>query len=118
MRTTLTAVLVALAATLGLAGTAHADPDPAAVAAGLVNTPAGIIYVTALRPALTPAHQGDALSMVTTGVAICQGFDAGLTLQMVGGIAMSNGFSPAEAGAIMGAAVGAFCPQHEAQLHA
>lgn len=51
---------------------------------------------------------------IAAGHAICNGFDAGLSLVQVGLTAVrEGGYTVDEAGTIIGVAVGAYCPEHE-----
>lgn len=50
---------------------------------------------------------------VDLGKSICDALDAGASIIDVGEVAVSNGFSYSDAGYIVGASIGAFCPQYE-----
>lgn len=50
---------------------------------------------------------------VAAGRAACDSLDAGMSFYAVGMSAVGAGYSPEDAGYIVGAAIGAFCPEHE-----
>lgn len=49
---------------------------------------------------------------VNLGRAICTALDEGLSFLQVGQVGVDNGFTPEQAGTLVGASIGAFCPEY------
>lgn len=58
----------------------------------------------------------DDAAAINLGHAICDGYDAGLSTITIGGIATDEGFTPYDAGYIIGAAVSAYCPEYLGEI--
>ncbi|GAB1811812.1 DUF732 domain-containing protein [Mycobacterium sp. MUNTM1] len=96
---------LAAAALAGLASpvsTANADPDPISVGAYLHTL--NVLHVPYDNPG----------RMVDIGNNVCQQARGGTDFDTIYPTVAGNGFASAQAGQIMGAAVGTFCPDVEA----
>lgn len=95
-RSALTAA--AAAGLVSLAPTANADPDPISVAAYLHTL--NVLHVPYDNPG----------RMVDIGNNVCQQARGGTDFDTIYPTVAGNGFASAQAGQVMGAAVGTFCP--------
>lgn len=86
------------------AATARADPDQVSVAS----------YLQTLDQAHVPYD--NAGEMVDLGNTVCRQARGGTALDEVGQNVINNGFTPSQAGFIMGAAVGIFCPDMQSAM--
>ncbi|MEE6178075.1 DUF732 domain-containing protein [Mycobacterium sp. 050134] len=91
-------ILASLVGALGMPPDARADPDPVSVAA----------FLETLNQAHIPYD--NAGKMVDLGNTVCRQSRGGTAFDDVGESVVGNGFTPAQAGLIMGAAVATFCP--------
>lgn len=89
--------IVLTGAGIGWAAQADADPNEWAYIAALDSE--GIYY-------------SSEAAAIDAGESVCEGLDAGLSLRAIGAVAMNAGYSASDAGYILGAAVGAFCPEY------
>jgi hypothetical protein len=61
--------------------------------------------------------EGDRATMLTFGHMVCDYLEQGIgNVYDAGIIAVQSGYSGTEAGALVGAAVGAFCPEYQSQF--
>ncbi|OBG67400.1 RNA helicase [Mycobacterium sp. E1715] len=95
-------VAASLGALAALTPAAHADPDPISVAA----------YLHTLNVLHVPYD--DPGRMVGIGDSVCQQARGGTDFDAIYPAVASNGYAAVQAGQIMGAAVGTFCPDMEA----
>lgn len=95
-------VAASLTGLVWLAPTAHADPDPISVGAYLHTL--NVLHVPYDNPG----------RMVDIGNNVCQQARGGTDFDAIYPTVASNGYASAQAGQIMGAAVGTFCPDMEA----
>lgn len=95
-------VAASLTGLVWLAPTAHADPDPISVGAYLHTL--NVLHVPYDNPG----------RMVDIGNIVCQQARGGTDFDAIYPTVASNGYASAQAGQIMGAAVGTFCPDMEA----
>ncbi|ORW64597.1 DUF732 domain-containing protein [Mycobacterium saskatchewanense] len=97
-------VLAPLFAIAWLTPAARADPDPISVAA----------YLQTLNQAHVPYD--DPGKMVELGNSVCQQSRGGAAFDDVGESVIGRGFTPTQAGLIMGAAVATFCPDMQPSM--
>lgn len=95
-------VAAALTGLMSLAATAHADPDPISVGAYLHTL--NVLHVPYDNPG----------RMVDIGNNVCQQARGGTDFDAIYPTVAGSGFASVQAGQIMGAAVGTFCPDMEA----
>lgn len=95
-------IAASLAALVSLAPAAQADPDPVSVGAYLHTL--NVLHVPYDNPG----------RVVDIGNNICQQARGGTDFDAIYPTVASNGYASAQAGQIMGAAVGTFCPDMEA----
>lgn len=95
-------IAASLTGLLWLAPTAHADPDPISVGAYLHTL--NVLHVPYDNPG----------RIVDIGNNVCQQARGGTDFDTIYPTVASNGYASAQAGQIMGAAVGTFCPDMEA----
>ncbi|OBH82154.1 DUF732 domain-containing protein [Mycobacterium sp. E2989] len=99
-RALLSSALV-LAAPVSLAPTVHADPNPISIGA----------YLHTLNVLQVPYDNPG--RMIDIGNNVCQQARGGTDFDSIYGYVASNGYESVQAGHIMGAAAGAFCPDME-----
>lgn len=93
--------------------------DDAAIAESVESAPAPPpampsdeeLYVATLD--LQDIYYSSESAAVGAGRAACRSLDAGMSFYQVGLSAVGAGYSPEDAGYIVGAAISAFCPEHE-----
>lgn len=104
LRTLFRSALIAtsLAGFVSVAPIARADPDPISVGA----------YLHTLNVLQVPYDNPG--RMVDIGNTVCQQARGGADFDTIYPSVASNGYAAAQAGQIMGAAVGTFCPDMEA----
>jgi hypothetical protein len=92
--------------------------DPYTIADTLTDSPAGQAMITTVRPKLRFYNEGGSdRDLVALGVTICQAFDRGQPFTQLMTFGPSSGFTQSETASMIGAAVGALCPEHLGELH-
>lgn len=71
------------------------------------------VYVRYIRESVPVDPLSKDQDIVNLGNNVCYAFDAGMSFGDVAVTLLDSGFNPDNAGKIIGASVGAFCPEHK-----